>query len=119
VVRIWLKRQAFYIQAITGEILSVDLQTDKSVYTIGDRIYTTATVKDESGNGVEGALVYLRVETPSDRFYNDEKYTDINGVAQFSNNTKKPDGKGTWRVRASVKKPGYMDGWAIVYPEVK
>jgi subtilisin family serine protease len=109
----------FYILAITGEILSVDLQTDKSVYTMGERIYTTVTVKDESGNAVEGALVHLRVETPSDRFYNDEKYTDVNGVAQFSNNTKKPDGRGTWRVRASVEMPGYMDGWAVVYPEVK
>lgn len=109
----------FYILAITGDMLSVDLQTDKSVYTMGERIYTTVTVKDESGEAVEGALVYFRVETPSDRFYNDDKYTDGNGAAQFSNNTKKPDGRGNWRLRASVEKPGYMDGYVVVYVEVK
>jgi uncharacterized protein YfaS (alpha-2-macroglobulin family) len=100
-------------------MLSVDLQTDKSVYTMGETIYTTVLVQDENGNPLEGAWVYHRVITASGKYYNDEKYTDVNGIAQFSTKTKKPDGKGSWRVSASVEMPGYMDGWAAVYIEVK
>jgi uncharacterized protein YfaS (alpha-2-macroglobulin family) len=109
----------FYIIAITGEMLSVDLLTDKSVYATGEIIYTTVIVQDENRVAVEGAWVYHRVITASGRYYNDEKYTDVNGMAQFNTKTKKPDGKGSWRVSSSVEMSGYMDGWAAVYIEVK
>jgi hypothetical protein len=109
----------FFILAITGDLLVADLQTDKSVYTIGEKIYTTVTVTDENGNPIEGAWVYRRIATASGIHRNDETYTDSAGIAQFSYKTKKPDGTGNWRVSASVTMPGYMDGWGAIWIEVK
>ena len=109
----------FFILAITGALLNVDLQTDNSVYTIGEKIYTTVTVTDENGDPVEGAWVYVRIITASGIHHNDEKYTDGAGIARFNYKTKKSDGTGTWRVSSSVTKPGYMDGWEMVWIEVK
>ena len=109
----------FFILAITGALLNVDLQTDNSVYTTGEKIYTTVTVTDENGDPVEGAWVYVRIITASGIHHNDEKYTDGTGIARFNYKTKKPDGTGTWRVSSSVTKPGYMDGWEMVWIEVK
>jgi subtilisin family serine protease len=110
---------SFFIQAITGELLLVDIQTDKPIYTMGERIYTTVTVKNGSGDPVDDVWIYTRVITASGIHHNDEKYTDVDGVAKFDTKTKKPDGKGIWRISSNAKKSGYMDGWSAKYIEVK
>lgn len=112
-------RDDFFIRAITGNHLIVDLQTDKSVYTIGEKIYTTVTVTNESGDPIEGAMVYYRITCASGRFHYDDKYTDADGIAQFEYKIKNPDGTGTWRVSTTVEMPGHMDGSDTVWIEVK
>jgi subtilisin len=119
---------SFLIIAITGESLQVDIATDKPdspvepfypIYVTGETIYITVTVKNENENPVEGARVYTRIITASGTHYNEEKYTDQNGVAEFDRKTKKPDGKGIWRISSIVYMTGYMDGWQCKYIEVR
>ncbi|TFH36284.1 MAG: hypothetical protein E4G93_02415 [Dehalococcoidia bacterium] len=38
-----------------GDVMSVEIETDKDLYLIGDTVYCTVTVKDDSGQPVPGA----------------------------------------------------------------
>ena len=40
-----------------GDVMSVEIETDKDLYLIGDTVYCTVTVKDSSGQPVQGASI--------------------------------------------------------------
>jgi len=120
---------AFFIVADTGSKLFVDIKTDKPdspddpfypIYMMGETIYTTVTVTDESGNPVSEVSVFTRVITTDGKDYNYYgEYTDEFGVAKFETKIKKPNGTGIWRISSEATKPNYMVGWSAKYIEVK
>jgi len=109
---------AFFIVADTGSKLFVDIKTDKPdspddpfypIYMMGETIYTTVTVTDESGNPVSEVSVFTRVITTDGKDYNYYgEYTDEFGVAKFETKIKKPNGTGIWRISSEATKPNYI-----------
>jgi len=67
-----------------GDVMSVEIETDKDLYLIGDTVYCTITVKDSSGQIVQGADISGTAT-----------YTDSGRATQLSGTTD-PMGQAPW-----------------------
>jgi len=67
-----------------GDVMSVEIETDKDLYLIGDTVYCTITVKDSSGQLVQGADISGTAT-----------YTDSGRSTQLSGTTD-PTGQAPW-----------------------
>jgi PKD repeat protein len=95
------------VRVSTGGTLHVDVETDKSTYTLGQKVYITVTVTDDGHNRIGGAAVHCEILTPTFRMYAGDATTNSAGQATFGFKTKKPDGTGIYYVEAYASKSGY------------
>jgi serine protease len=90
--------------------LSVSVSTEYTAYRIGDRVYITVEVSDDSsGEPVVGATVEIQIITPNKQ-YTSGATTNAAGVAEFQFKIKKPDGIGKYTINADASVSGYDPG---------
>jgi subtilisin len=109
----------FIIQEASGGTLSTEITTNKEIYTIGEWVYVTVTVKDGNGDTVANADVRCEFYPPGSYGYRDDKVSDANGEAHFKFKIKKPDGTGTYMITAGAYMDGYISGWSEKYITVQ
>ncbi len=100
------------VSVVEKKALYVDVTTDKATYTLGENVYITVTVTENSATGpvVESASVHVEIVTASGRKYAGDATTGNDGTVTFKLKTKKPDGTGTYDVTATASKSGYDSG---------
>jgi hypothetical protein len=88
-------------------LMSGSVVTDKETYSMGEAVSITVFVIDEVSNPVANASVKLDIVTPKGKVYTKMLTTGITGKAYSSYSPTRKDGKGIYRMNASIDKSGY------------
>ncbi len=90
--------------------------TNKSLYTVGEKILITVTVVDEYDMPVEGANVKITITPPigKTKVTTANLITDSNGIAVYTYSTNKVSTKGVYTVKAETTLLNYTSSAASV-----
>jgi subtilisin len=94
-----------------AKTMTVTIQTDRTSYSRGQRVYTTVTVKDSNtGTLLQGASVTVTIKTGTSTVWTGTGTTNSRGTVQLSYRLSSNAQTGTYQDTATVTFTGYQTG---------
>jgi hypothetical protein len=92
--------------------LSVTAATDKTQYSLGDRVNVSGKVQDNQSNPVTGAIVSIEIDDPRAPIYAQSVTSDSTGAYSLSFPLAQASAPGQYTVYVTASKAGFNNGQA-------